>query len=79
MVYCIGDLMMNIIMLMMSYFGFIFVFVMCYDKKFGIGMFILMMILYLIVYFCGWVVFFYVWVFVFGLFVGLGMLMFYLL
>lgn len=70
--YRIGDSTTNTITPMMSYFGLILAFAMRYDRKFGIGTMISMMVPYSIAYLLGWMVLFYVWVFGFDLPVGPG-------
>lgn len=62
---------------MMSYFGFILVMVVRYKKDLGMGMFIVMMLFYLMVFIVGWIILFYIWVFLFGMLVGLGVVIYY--
>lgn len=77
MVYCIGDLVINVILLMMSYFGLIMVMVVKYKKDVGMGMLIVMMLFYSMVFIVGWILLFYIWVFVLGMLVGLGVVIYY--
>ena len=75
--YRIGDSTTNIITPMMSYFGLIFAFACRFDKRFGIGTLISIMLPYSIVFLLGWSILFYVWVFALGLPVGPGAPTFY--
>lgn len=56
-VYCVGDLMMNIVMLFMLYFLLVVVFCQCYVKSMGIGIVVLMMLFYLVVLLIMWMIF----------------------
>lgn len=68
--YRIGDSCTNVISPMMSYFGMIFVFATRYDRKFGMGSIISLMLPYSVIFLIAWTAFFYVWVFLLGLPVG---------
>lgn len=62
---------------MMSYFGLIFVMVVKYKKDLGMGILIVMMLFYFMVFIVGWIIFFYIWVFLLGMLVGLGVVIYY--
>lgn len=68
--YRIGDSCTNVISPMMSYFGMIFVFAARYDRKFGMGSIISLMLPYSVIFLIVWTIFFYIWVFLLGLPVG---------
>lgn len=70
--YRIGDSTTNIITPMMSYFGLILAWATRYDKNFGIGTMIAMMLPYSIFFTVFWIALFFLWVFGFGLPVGPG-------
>lgn len=70
--YRIGDSVTNIITPMMTYFGLILAFANRYDKNFGIGTIISIMLPYSIVFLICWIILFMVWVFVLGIPVGPG-------
>ena len=57
---------------MMSYFGLILAWATRYDKNFGIGTMIAMMLPYSIFFTIFWMILFFLWVFGFGLPVGPG-------
>jgi len=70
--YRIGDSVTNPITPMMSYFGLILAVAARWDRNFGIGTMIAMMLPYTLVFLALWSVFFLVWVFGLGLPVGPG-------
>lgn len=77
--YRIGDSVTNIITPMMSYFGLILAFANKYDKNLGIGTIISMMLPYSIFFLIGWIILFYLMVFVFGVPVGPGEEIYYMM
>ncbi len=68
--YRIGDSCTNVISPTMSYFGMIFLFATRYDRRFGMGSIISLMLPYTISFLVCWIVFFYLWVFVLEIPIG---------
>ncbi len=77
--YRIGDSVTNIITPMMSYFGLILAFANKYDKDLGIGTIIAMMLPYSIFFLIGWIILFYTLIFGFGMPVGPGEEIYYII
>jgi aminobenzoyl-glutamate transport protein len=77
--YRIGDSVTNIITPMMSYFGLILAFANKYDKDLGIGTIISMMLPYSIFFLIGWIILFFTMVFGFGIPVGPGEEIYYMM
>ena len=77
--YRIGDSVTNIITPMMSYFGLILAFANKYDKDLGIGTIISMMLPYSIFFMIGWIALFYITIFGFGMPVGPGEEIYYIM